>query len=66
MDPPVAYQLQNALVKYRLAISLCSTVAHPSPVVAFPPLITVPLSLLISAFAPVELALRALPEMYIA
>lgn len=53
IEPPVAYQLQRALVKYLLAISRTSVAAHPSPSVAFPPLTTVPLRRLISAPGPV-------------
>ena len=57
IEPPVARQLQNALAKYLFASSLCKVMAHPSPFVAFPPLNTVPFKVLISAFAPVVVAL---------
>lgn len=56
IDPPVAYQLQNALVKYRFASSLASTSRQPSPSVAFPPFTTVPFSACMSAPAPVFVA----------
>jgi hypothetical protein len=46
------YQLQRALAKYLFANCLPSACAQPSPLLAVPPLITVPLILLISAPGP--------------
>lgn len=56
MLPPVEYQLHNALVIYLFARPFTSVSLHPSPSVALPPLITVPLSTLMSAPDPVRLA----------
>lgn len=43
-------------MKYLFASSLSSVAAQPSPTVAFPPLMTVPLSMLMSAPGPVTVA----------
>lgn len=59
IEPPVAYQLQNADVMYRFASSRWSVLPHPSPFVALPPFTTVPFSVLISAPGPEALALPA-------
>ena len=57
MEPPVLYQLHNAEVIYRFANLLTSISLHPSPSVALPPFVTVPLSTLMSADGPVREAL---------
>ena len=54
------YQLQRALTKYQFTNSHCNAWDQPSPATAIPPLATIPLAVLRSAYGPVEMEFDSL------